>query len=292
MHAMHLAQIATNFARVGHALASEEVRAAGDSAHGFWLANRFRCDVWHQRISSHRSAIERCGTSRRARLWREIVPTLQEILISEPLTRVVACLASSLEKRQADADWGALAHSVLASHIEARHRCLNLMVFGHGFPVEKAVNLNRLRRLLEFYNDQLLAALPPLPQLERYAFEPATTAVHQREFRSYTLIGPWHQVRLQLLATSLGNLLAFDHDSLPANPQFNQSIAETALAMLPPGVFDSFGVARSRMHAMIARVAKDSNVYSDDFVRPLAAPFDLLTPHGRHPRRKSRRMGL
>lgn len=289
MHATELAHIAANFASIGYALLSGSEPVLSDSAHGYWLANRFRCDAWHQRISRHRSAIERCGTSQRSRLWHDILPTLQEILISEPLTRAVAYVTSHLEKDDSGSDWGALADSVLVNHVEARHRCLNLMVFGYGLPVEGAVGLNHLRRMIEFYSDQLLGALPPHRDLESYAFEPGLVAAAQRDYRRYSVAGPLPQVRLLSLATAIQQLLASEQLPPSPNSRLNESIAEAALAMLPPDLFDSFGVVRGRVQTALAAAVDESPIASSDFERPLAAPFDLLAHHLRQPGAKTSR---
>ncbi len=281
MQVSQLAQLASRLAYVGHGLANEGISASGDAAHSYWLAHRFRCDAWHQRISQHRSAIENCGTSRRTRLWQEITPTLQEVLISEPLTRVVAYLARLLEMRSADADWGALAHSCLSSHVETRHRCLSLMVFGYGLPVERAVGLNRLRRLMEFYTDQLLGSLPNLPNLELYAFEPEAVAETQRDYRRYSRVGPVPNVRLIALTTSLEHRLVRDHHNVAANPRLNASLAEAALGMLPPSLFDSFGTVKSELLSQLSVAIEDTNVHGKDIEQPPAAPFDLISSNTR-----------
>ena len=283
MHATQLAQIAASFATMSHALTGDPPHTLGDTAHGYWLASRFRCDAWHQRISTHRSAIEHCGTSQRKRLWREILPTLQEILVSEPLSRIIAYLAGWMEKRKADSDWGALAHSVLSNHVDARHRCLNLMVFGHGLSVESAVGLNRLRRVLEYFNDQLLGSLPPQATLDTYAFEPKLVASVQCEFRLYPVLGPLRSVRIMSLAMAVKQLLSSDHRAQSANPQLNESIAEAALAMWPPAAFDSLGVLRGPLQLAVARDVQDRPICTDDYGQPLAAPFDLLLKHARKP---------
>ena len=251
----------------------------GDAAHGYWLSSRFRCDAWHHKISAHRSTVERCGTSQRMRLWREIIPTLQEILISEPLSRTIAYLAGQLERRGADADWGPLAHSVLGNHIDARHRCLNLMVFGYGLPVEGAVTLNRLRRLIEFFSDQLLGALPPQGDLDDYAFNPSVVAHTQRAFRCYPLSGSLQQMRLVSLSTAFQALLDGDYQCESANPRLNQNIAEAALAMWPPDAFDSFGVAQGRIQETLAQVVNESPIILEDVHQSLASPLDLLAQH-------------
>ena len=276
MHASQLAEIASLFASASHSLLADNVVAAGDTAHVYWLAHRFRCDAWHQRISSHRSAIENCGTSRRTRLWEAIVPALREILISEPLTRVMAYMARGLELRGADSDWGALAHGAMENHLEARHRCLNLMVFGYGLPVEQAVELNRLRRWVEFFSDQLLSAVPPLVPVANYAFEPQIVAAAQLEFKRYPMAGAMPAIRLNALNMSLQSLLTRESRMAAENPRMNLSVAEAALALLPPQVFDSFGVGKGRVQESLARCVVDCSAKTNDAAAPLAAPFSLL----------------
>ena len=172
----------------------------------------------------------------------DILPTLEEILTSEPLARVIAYLAAILETRAADGDWSALAHSVLASHIEARHRCLNLMVFGYGFPVEQAVRLNRLRRLMEFFNDSLISSLPPIGNVDLYGFDIPLVQHQQKQFRNYPVSEPIDQVRVQSLVSTIDQSLRRDHNHPAANPRLNENIAEAVLALMPPELFDSFGL--------------------------------------------------
>lgn len=282
MHARQLLALASTMAGVGQVLDRANIQVKGDAAHGYWLANRFRCDAWHQRISQHRTAIERCGTSRRARLWTEILPTLEEILASEPLSRVMAYLSALLELRSADGDWSALSHSVLASHVEARLRCLNLMVFGYGFPVEQAVRLNRLRRLMESTNDSLISSLPPLPQLDGYGFDLPFIVHQQAQLKSYPLSDAVDRVRLQCLVIGAVRSIQMDHMNAAANPRLNESIAESALGLLPSALFDSFGVAQGRLISSASHAGADIEVSTDDLDHPLAEPFNLfvqLRPH-------------
>lgn len=288
MHATQLISTANVFAGLGHVLLGERASAPGDTAHVYWLTHRFRCDAWHQRISAHRSAVERCGTSRRTRLWHEIVPALHEILISEPLSRVIAYLSRLLEQSGRDADWGALAQSALDNHVEARHRCLNLMVFGYGLPVEQAVGLNRIRRLVEFFSDQLLSSLPPGAPLDRFAFDPKLVSTSQLEFRRYAFAGPEHQVRLQSMTTALQTLLHSPQASKAENPKMNRSVAEAALALLPKDIFDSFGVLKSRGQESISLIV-DECAPSKNIENHWSSGSDLQPKmNGRNAPKKSR----
>lgn len=289
MHARQLLALASTMAGVGHAINRSNIHTVGDAAHGYWLANRFRCDAWHQRISQHRTAIERCGTSRRTRLWTEILPTLEEILTSEPLSRVMAYLSALLEIRSSDGDWSALSHSVLASHVEARLRCLNLMVFGYGFPVEQAVRLNRLRRLMESTNDSLISSLPMLPQLDGYGFDIAFIVHQQTQLKAYPLSDGIDRVRLQCLVIGAVRSIQLDHGNLAANPRLNESIAESALGLLPPELFDSFGIARGRLTSSTSHTSTDIAVTTDDFDHPIAEPFNYFIQHRPHRIESSRR---
>src|SRR5690606_30154203 len=124
--------------------------------------------------------LSRPGASRRARHWHEAVPVIQEILLSEPLTRVVAYHAAVLEQQGIEHDFSPLAHSALAAHIEARNRCLHLIVFGPGLSVEDAVTLNRLRRTLESYTDELLSCMSTVENHGLYCFEPRQVSDTQR----------------------------------------------------------------------------------------------------------------
>ena len=219
----------------------------------------------------------------------DILPTLEEILTSEPLVRVIAYLAAILETRAADGDWSALAHSVLASHIEARHRCLNLMVFGYGFPVEQAVRLNRLRRLMEFFNDSLISSLPPIGNVDLYGFDIPLVQHQQKQFRNYPVSEPIDQVRVQSLVSTIDQSLRRDHNHPAANPRLNENIAEAVLGLMPPELFDSFGLAHSRAQLATSHVASDIEMRTNDIDHPLVAPFDILIQHRRHPIERSRR---
>jgi hypothetical protein len=264
------------------------IRAVGEAAHGYWLANRFRFDAWHQKISQHRQAIDRCGTSQRWRLWNDILPTLEEILLGEPLTRVVAYLSEILHQHEADADWAALAHSVLTSHIEARHRCLNLMVFGYGLPVERAVALNRVRREAEYFTDQLISSLPAGVALDEYVHDLELVKQQQRQFNKYPFRSSVQRLRQQsmyaLLEQSTGEMRR-----PAAHPRLNQNIAESALGMFPPQAFDSLGVLRTPVGFVNAKAHSDSDIHTDDFDHPLQSPFDLLQPPTRIPNSQPRR---
>jgi len=69
-----------------------------------------------------------------------------------------------------------VARSVLAGHLEARHRVLTLLVQGPGVATEAAVKLNHLVRRVERWADLLLGYLGNLGAVGEFAVDPDRAA--------------------------------------------------------------------------------------------------------------------
>jgi hypothetical protein len=247
MHAITLAELASTFVGVATSILKQRLLPTHVAAQALWSIHRSRCDEWNYRLASHRDALNRSGATARSRKWHEVMPVLQEILLTEPLTRTLACFASHLEEVQLSDEFSPLLHSNLVSHIEARHRCLNLIVFGQGLSVESSVRLNRLRRNLETYSDQLLAVMPQTSTIESYCFD--VTAIRQTRMElsrtSDSRDGRWLQLHMQSLERQLWQNLQSDIDWRSVNGRLNHRISQSVMALLPNQVFDGFGIPRS-----------------------------------------------
>lgn len=291
MHALQHAQVALHFTALGRALVAKSILPTNDSAHAYWLAQRFRCDLWHRTISDHRSRIERCGTSRRLEAWYQIQPVLEEILATEPLVRVVAYSARLLEASGNDSDWGALAHSALVNQLEARQRCLNLIVFGHGLPVEQAVKLNRIRRLLELVTDQMLGLMPQLADLSHYGFDEVQIKSLQSRIATCSVRSRFPLFYRQMLSAHISLRLRAELDTRTAHAELNRELLSAAMGMFPSVSFDSLGLPIGPMHREGLEPTQDSDVNLTDLSRPISAPFHLLHQAVREPTPSSKRYG-
>lgn len=246
MHAITLAELSSTFIGVAATLLKQQLLPAHQAAQALWTIHRSRCDEWNYRLASHREAMNRIGASARARSWQGIMPVLQEILLTEPLTRTLACFAAQLEELNLSDEFSPLLHSNLVSHIEARHRCLNLIVFGQGLSVEFSMRLNRVRRHLETYSDQLLTVLPPTPTIEAYCFDARAILRRRLEIGRIAdnLDGRWLQLHVQSLERQLWQNLQSDIDWRAANGRLNHRLSQSVIALLPPQLFDGFGIPR------------------------------------------------
>ncbi len=289
MHAIHLTELAVVFSMHAEAQLQLEYCPPREDGNSFWLASRFRHEEWSGRLARHRTEVQRPGASHRAYCWNSVYPIMQEILLAEPLTRVLSYYGELLEARKptpATGQFVSLASTCLHSHVEARNRCLNLIVFGQGLPVEHATRLNRLRRHMEQVTDALLACFPQHRSLQEHAFEPLELAEQHHALTS----ARDKQQALRVHATSLRMQLWNDNfssiDSRASSKRLNRRISQVVLKMFGKQLFDSFGTPVSAEFARLSDppVCADTTLDAND--RTLQ---DLLVPVAQRPEAVTRR---
>ncbi|RMF40990.1 MAG: hypothetical protein D6753_10520 [Planctomycetota bacterium] len=276
MHAYDLVRLANCFAHGAPAHLRSGVVPHSASVHSYWLSSRFRHEDWSARLAAHRTAISRPGSSLRARLWHEILPVIQEVLLSEPLVRCLAYHGRSLEERGLDAEFSPLVHSVMNAHVEARHRCLHLIVFGAGIPSEMAAHLNLLRQRLEVFSDALLSRMDAPHHVDVYRFGPRQGPVlgwrPEQAIRcaegmrsSSAMLVLWAEAQIAPLL-----------DGRIVGRRYNRQIAESVLQMLSPACFDSVGIPISARFAGIRFRGPDRAPGFEGSTD--SSPLDLIQP--------------
>ncbi|HBE72200.1 MAG TPA: hypothetical protein DDW52_29040 [Planctomycetaceae bacterium] len=254
MHAFHLANLAVSFSHQAITLHKIGTLPSRQSSNSYWLASRFRHEEWSGQLARHRLEIQRPGVSHRAARWNQILPVIQEVLLAEPLARFIAYFAEIQQSRvgshpaessdEPASDFASLAATTCNAHIEARNRCLNLIVFGQGLAAEQAERLNKLRHEMEYLSDQLLATLPQRHALDFYAFDlPNVEETHSAIFGSGK---PDAHLRIQLVALRLYLEKVWQNlDPRTGCGRLNQRVAKVMLKMFSTDLFDSFGLPKS-----------------------------------------------
>ena len=253
MHARWLVEIATLFVFQSSRLEGSGRAVQSSAAHRYWAVSRERFEKWQNQLSLHRDQLQAAGASRRVGLWREIRPTIEEIFLSDVLTRVVAAFGARLERTGVDGDLGPIAQSVYATQEDIRHRCLRLLVTP-GLPVDQSVELNRIRFSLEHWTDSFLAQLQNSEELLPFCFKPERT-LELIEEANDSSSEQAKFVSCQLMTVSCQKWMAKNCLSVSANPKLNQQIGEATLAMLHPERFPSLSpfpaLASDRMTTLI-----------------------------------------
>jgi len=194
---------------------------------------------------------------------------LQEILLSEPLSRVVAYHAAVLELLGLDREFSPLATSALATHIEARNRCLHLIVFGQGLPVEDAVRLNRLRRSLERYTDELLACLPALQTCALYGFEAKQLTAKQAQTGPQHRQSTWTTLQVVCSAKAMWHAIRHDLDWRSGSARLNYQLSQEVLRLSSNCSFDSFGIPHTSLYGQLTGTSPESNAPAGSQLHPL-----------------------
>ena len=172
MHARELVEFAALLASNGSAIIGHTSRLSDSGLEQYWTASRCRHERWARSLKTFSYELQYVKPKDMASRWAEIRYVLEEILTTEVLTRVWGAVCCTYERRRSLDEASPIVRNVMAGHLEARNRALNLMVYGHGLRVEEAVILNRMRRRNERWNDMLLGHLPNSEEVAEFAFSP------------------------------------------------------------------------------------------------------------------------
>lgn len=242
MHSIELARIATLIAAQGPSLAMIRPTIPVEAMTRYWVASRQRTELWNRGLAR---LVELEADGRPLAIdawWFEHIPMIEEILVSEMLTRVMAAVGAALDDGVEDRDVEPVTHSIFQTHLESRNRVLRVLLFSRGRSVEQALRLNRLRRCVERWTDFLLAPLIRVrPDSLQFAIDAgrarayASESPEQYSDRTSDGVNWLSAATLELSLTSLC-------DRRAGLPQANRQLGEAVLACLRPQLFDSLGL--------------------------------------------------
>lgn len=250
----------------------------------YWSASKCRLDRWGRAFKRHASGEAASPRTLAGALWspraddpaaidRLVFATVVEILASEVLTRVWAAVCCAHDRRSASRDAEPIARSVFIGHLEARHRALNLIARGGGFPAERTRSLNALRRRAEWATDLLIGHLASVDGRAEFAFDSDRSrriADDMGLARCAKTHARWRTI-VGLVHTSFDAASGRD----AANQDLNASIAGGILACFPAQAFDGAGIPRAAWHARYFAA-------SDDAQALVAELFEQESDLGRH----------
>jgi hypothetical protein len=253
MHAIELAELTSLFAGLSSEMLLLRCAPGRRAQQDYWLEARFRHDFWCSQLASHRQNLANSSAAARMQSWSRVFPVLEEILLSEPLARCVAYHARLLAERGIESDLAAVAQSVLSSHVEARHRCLHLIVFGESLDSAHSSRLNQLRRGIETYTDTVLSFMGLLSGEDQFSFDPIRVRAAQRsrsrdghETHSKQFILSFISRMMRIAAEACMPDKGYRH---PANERLHTAV----IGFLPASLFDYFGLPISTAAAGFRR---------------------------------------
>ena len=139
--------------------------------------------------------------------WRDHLIVLEEVLVTEMLSRVVAALAAGIESEIDKHEISPVTHAIHLTHLEASNRVQRIMLFGRGSSVQDAVRLNRLRQGVERWVDALIGRLTPHGQpTSGYAIDRARAEEYAKEYQGYGQ-GPARNTATWLMNAAMHDML-------------------------------------------------------------------------------------
>ncbi len=263
MHARELVELAAVLAVNGETFihGADEISSRG--LHRYWAASKCRLDRWAESLKSYSSQIRADNDRQRSVHWRSVRPVIEEVFISEVLTRVWTCIATGHDRLRASSESEPIARSVLLGHMEARNRALNLMVYGRGARVEEAVELNRLRRRAERWTDLLLGYLAHHHDVSDAAFDASRAQDFAADLRDRRQDATSPLAR-QLILASLRTDFFQSTSPVVSNSDLNTRVAAAILACLPAELFDSHGLVKSLWSVRLMGTTSETQAMLDD----------------------------
>jgi hypothetical protein len=233
---------------------------------GYWTASRCRLDRWSHALKSLSTPKAASGLLSLARKKPARLPLIEEILVSEVLTRVWTAVAAAHDEHRRRSELAPVCRSIFIGHLEARNRALQLLVNHNYTGLQEAVALNRLRRRCERWTDLLLSRVAGLVDIKDLAFDAERIADFQDELGvGSTANGSklaWQIVLGSIRASFAGGL---SKESPCAD--LNAKIASSILACLSRDLFDATGQLKSPWIHRLERVSEDTQGMIDKLIQ-------------------------
>ena len=264
MQARELIELAAIVSANGPVLIRGGAPIPKNSVDEYWSASKCRLDRWGRSLKSLSDPTKDSLGPHRSR-WPFFQSVLEEILITEVLTRVWAAVMCSHDRHRGTELVEPVVRGVLLGHQEARHRVLTLLVSGSAIEAEDALKLNRLRRRTERWTDMLVGYLANQYEVDEFAVEPKR-AKDFAEDLSYQSQLKGGQHAWPLVLSSLR--AAFRAGLCPVSPNadLNARIATSIVSCFQPDQFDSTGVFRSIWLTRLTNVTSDTQGMLDELL--------------------------
>ena len=245
MHSVHLVDLAAVVSEHGPAILYGRETLSPEALTHYWTATHSRFNLWHQAMARYSRAEQLNQESALNDWWEQHTPVMEEILVSEILTRVVAALGNGLDSQASEEEISPVTHAILLNHLEASNRVHQVMLKANGRNMVKAEQLNRVRRGIESWTDVLIGrmALRNREPLQ-YAIERERALEYAEEavLQGYGVI---RKTSNALMNMSMHDMITKRLSVEPALPAANREVARSVMLMLRPELFDSVGTLKS-----------------------------------------------
>lgn len=197
--------------------------------------------------------------------WPAIEIVVQEIFLSEMLTRIFAGILVSHDHFNDNQELSGLAHGIHIGHIEAKNRALRIMLRGQAANEDAFTSMNMLRRRIERWTDLFMAQIPVCEEADAFAFDIGRLNDFRLENRQAS--ASEKQRRATVFSASFASDLRSICIQFPANPELNRQIASSVISFFPADRFDSNGLPKSVNMVWVEKSQTDTQMLVDHLLQ-------------------------
>ena len=265
MHVRDLAELAALTAIHARSIVSRPGGVPHTTSEQYWTACKCRLERWFRLLKALANAAED------PRLlpslpWPRVRPVLEEILVSELLTRIWTATAVAHDVARGDQDLEPVARNIYSAHLDARRRLFVLLSEGRALQLPHSQHLDQLRRRVERWGDLLLAHLSDLTDIQEFAFEPARARDFAEDLDREALQAET-QFTCQLVVNSVRGSFAQGLAARSPNSDLNRQIGAALLPAIYTELGDASGLVKSLWLERISRTASDTETMIDELLR-------------------------
>jgi hypothetical protein len=267
MHAHELADLAALSAVHGEQLIAADATTMDQLLSVYWKACRCRLDRWCRSLALVAKHPER-------QAWTEYeIGTIEEILVSDLITRVVAAIAVAHDARLCANESAPVARNIFTAHVDVRRRAIALAIAPHRNQLQ-AEDFLTLRRQCERWTDLLLAYLTPHVAVDEFAADAARVGDFAFDAREHLRSGSSSDMAVTMIIAGMRSSLGPLKSPATLNSDLNQEIATAIIGGFDPSFFDTHGHLQSSWLERLRRVPDETPLDCDNLWQ--------VAPHGRH----------
>jgi hypothetical protein len=255
MNAYELVDVAALAAVHGEQLVSADAATINESLTTYWKSSRCRLNRWSRSLAS---------LARQSEWTANELQAVEEILVSDILTRVVAAIAVAHDQRHSPSESAPVARNIAAAHLDVKRRAMALVLAPHR-SADHANELLTLRRQSERWTDMLLSYLTPLVATDEFAVDAARVGDFAFDAREHLQSRAASDMAMTMIVAGLRSSFVPISKGSSLNADLNSEIATAIVACFAPDFFDSHGYLRSTWLERLRRVPNESPVNIDNW---------------------------
>lgn len=273
MHACDLVHLAAVIADQARAFIESGQPISLAALDEYWVASRCRLDRWGRALGNFTRLVHADPIQAR-HAWPGMRGVIEEILLSEILTRVWSATLYEHDRRLGHHECDAIVRSVMMGHLEARHRALLLLLHGSGVGTVAAVKLNQLRLKIERWIDLLVGSIVDDDKgVVQFSIDPERAAEFAADLHGHSQ-RPLARHAWQLTIASLKMAFRSRRKQDTGNSDLNHRVAQSITACFPPDLFDATGPLRSLWTVRLTNGTRDAQGLLDELLQLETASSD------------------